>query len=88
MSSLAFKIQLDPHVGKLTYIRIYSGKIDSGSYIWNASNGKQERVGRLLLMHANQREEISQARAGEIVSVVGLKNTGTGDTLCLTRLFR
>lgn len=80
-SALAFKIQLDPHVGKLTYIRIYSGKLTSGSYAWNASKDKQERVGRLLLMHANNREEIQEAYAGEIVAVVGLKETGTGDTL-------
>ena len=80
-SALAFKIQLDPHVGKLTYIRIYSGKLTSGSYAWNSTKDKQERVGRLLLMHANQREEIPEALAGEIVAVVGLKETGTGDTL-------
>lgn len=82
-SALAFKIQLDPHVGKLTYARIYSGKISSGSYIYNSTKDKQERVGRLLLMHANQREEIPEALAGEIVALVGLKDTGTGDTLCL-----
>ena len=81
-SALAFKIQTDPHVGKLTYIRIYSGKLDSGSYAYNATKRKKERVGRLLLMHANQREEIKSAHAGEIVAVVGLKNTTTGDTLC------
>lgn len=81
-SGLAFKIQLDPHVGKLTYMRIYSGKITSGSYTWNSVKDRQERVGRLLLMHANQREEIEEALAGEIVAVVGLKDTGTGDTLC------
>ncbi|OGG02660.1 translation elongation factor G [Candidatus Gottesmanbacteria bacterium RBG_16_37_8] len=80
-SALAFKIQLDPHVGKLTYIRIYSGKLASGSYAWNSTKDKQERVGRILLMHANQREEVSEALAGEIVAVVGLKETGTGDTL-------
>ena len=78
---MAFKIQLDPHVGKLTYVRIYSGKLKSGSYAWNSTKDKQERVGRLLLMHANQREEIDEAFAGEIVAVVGLKETGTGDTL-------
>jgi elongation factor G len=82
MSALAFKIQLDPHVGKLTYVRIYSGQISSGSYIFNANSDRQERVGRLLLMHANQREEIEKAIAGDIVAVVGLKDTGTGDTLC------
>lgn len=80
-SGLAFKIQVDPHVGKLTYVRIYSGKLVSGSYTFNSSKGAQERVGRLLLMHANQREEIKEAFAGEIVAVVGFKETGTGDTL-------
>lgn len=81
-SALAFKIQADPHVGKLTYVRIYSGKITSGSYIYNASKGERERIGRLMLMHANSREEIQTAGAGEIVGVVGLKATKTGDTLC------
>lgn len=80
-SGLAFKIQIDPHVGKLTYVRIYSGKLKSGSYVVNATNGKQERIGRILLMHANQREEIKEAYAGEIVAVVGFKNTVTGDTI-------
>jgi len=80
--SLAFKIQTDPHVGRITYIRIYSGKIISGSYIYNSSKSEKERVGRLLLMHANNREEIKEASAGEIVAVVGLKHTKTGDTLC------
>lgn len=81
-SGLAFKIQIDPHVGKLTYVRIYSGKLVSGSYTFNSSKGKQERIGRLLLMHANQREEIKEAYAGEIVAVVGFKETITGDTIC------
>jgi len=81
-SALAFKIQTDPHVGRLTYIRIYSGTLKSGSYIQNATKDKKERAGRLLLMHANTREEISEAFAGEIVAVVGLKQTTTGDTLC------
>jgi elongation factor G len=81
-SGLAFKIQIDPHVGKLTYVRIYSGKLESGSYISNSSKDKQERIGRLLLMHANQREDIKEAYAGEIVAVVGFKDTITGDTLC------
>jgi len=81
-SGLAFKIQIDPHVGKLTYVRLYSGKLVSGSYTYNSSKGAEERVGRLLLMHANQREEIKEAYAGEIVAVVGLKNTITGDSLC------
>jgi len=81
-SGLAFKIQTDPHVGKLTYLRVYSGKLDSGSYAYNATKKEKERIGRLLLMHANDREEIAQAVAGEIVAVVGLKATTTGDTLC------
>ncbi|OGG00212.1 translation elongation factor G [Candidatus Gottesmanbacteria bacterium RBG_13_37_7] len=80
-TALAFKIQLDPHVGKLTFIRVYSGKITSGSYVWNLSKDRQERVGRLLLMHANQREDIKEAFAGEIVAIVGFKETSTGDTL-------
>ncbi len=80
-SALAFKIQLDPHVGKITYTRIYSGTLKSGSYITNMNNGKKERVSRLLLMHANQREEIEEAYAGEIVALVGPKDTKTGDTL-------
>ena len=81
-SGLSFKIQLDPHVGKLTYVRIYSGTLESGSFIFNATKGEKERVSRLLLMHANNREEIKKAFAGEIVAVVGLKKTVTGDTLC------
>ncbi len=81
-SGLAFKIQIDPHVGKLTYVRIYSGKLESGSYVYNSTKDKQERIGRLLLMHANQREEIKEAYAGEIVAVVGFKDTTTGDTIC------
>ncbi len=81
-SGLAFKIQIDPHVGKLTYVRIYSGKLVSGSYTYNSSKGEKERIGRLLLMHANQREEIKEAYAGEIVAVVGFKDTITGDTIC------
>jgi len=83
-SGLAFKIQIDPHVGKLTYVRIYSGTLTSGSYIYNSSKDTKERVGRLLLMHANQREEIKEAYAGEIVAVVGFKDTITGDTICDT----
>jgi elongation factor G len=81
-SGLAFKIQTDPHVGRLTYVRIYSGKLTSGSYTYNSTRKEKERVGRLLLMHANQREEINEAQAGEIVAIVGLKETKTGDTLC------
>ena len=80
-AALAFKIQLDPHVGKLTYIRIYSGTLESGSYVHNINRGKQERVSRVILMHANNREEIDKAYAGEIVALVGPKETKTGDTL-------
>jgi len=81
-AGLAFKIQTDPHVGRLTYVRIYSGKLSSGSYTFNSTRKTRERVGRLLLMHANQREEITEAFSGEIVAIVGLKDTKTGDTLC------
>lgn len=81
-TGLAFKVQIDPHVGKLTYVRIYSGKLESGSYAYNSVKNVKERVGRLLLMHANQREEIKEAYAGEIVAVVGFKDTITGDTIC------
>lgn len=81
-SGLAFKIQIDPHVGKLTYVRIYSGKLLAGSYAYNSTKGTKERIGRLLLMHANNREEIKEAYAGEIVAVVGFKDTITGDTIC------
>ncbi len=79
---LAFKIQVDPHVGKLTFVRIYSGTLQSGSYIINTSKGEKERAGRLLLMHADKREEIKEAFAGEIVAVIGLQKTITGDTIC------
>jgi len=82
LCGLAFKIQNDPHVGKLTYFRVYSGQIEAGSYTYNSSKNTRERVGRLLLMHSNQREEIKTAYSGEIVAIVGLKETGTGDTLC------
>jgi len=82
LSALAFKIQVDPHVGKLTYIRVYSGTLKAGSYVYNATKQIKERVGRLLLMHANDREEIDAALSGEIVAAVGLKDTVTGDTLC------
>ncbi|OGE42336.1 translation elongation factor G [Candidatus Daviesbacteria bacterium RIFCSPLOWO2_01_FULL_39_12] len=83
LSALAFKIQVDPHVGKLTYIRVYSGTLKSGTYVYNATKQIKERVGRLLLMYANDREEIEEAYAGEIVAAVGLKDTVTGDTLCI-----
>ena len=81
-SALAFKILTDPYVGQLTYIRVYSGKIDAGSYIYNSSKGKKERVGRLLKMHANKREDIKVVYAGDICAAVGLKYTTTGNTLC------
>src|SRR3989344_432579 len=82
IAGLAFKIQNDPHVGKLTYFRVYSGRIAAGTYIYNSTKNAQERVGRLLLMHSNERTEIKEAFAGEIVAIVGLKDTTTGDTLC------
>ncbi len=81
-SALAFKIMTDPYVGKLTYMRVYSGKLKKGSYVYNASTGKRERVSRILLMHANKREELEEVSAGEIVAAVGLKKTFTGNTLC------
>ncbi|MEZ4704287.1 MAG: elongation factor G [Bdellovibrionota bacterium] len=81
-SALAFKIMTDPYVGHLTFLRIYSGKIESGATVQNSTQGKKDRLGRLLLMHANKREELTQASAGEIVAAVGLKNISTGDTLC------
>ncbi len=81
-SALAFKIMTDPFVGKLTYLRVYSGTLDAGSYVVNATNGKKERIGRLLQMHSNQRVDIDSCTAGDIVAVVGLKATTTGDTLC------
>ncbi|WP_318616150.1 elongation factor G [Sporosarcina sp. YIM B06819] len=81
-SALAFKVMTDPYVGKLTFFRVYSGVLQSGSYVQNSSKGKRERVGRILQMHANSREEIAEVHAGEIAAAVGLKDTGTGDTLC------
>jgi elongation factor G len=81
-SALAFKVMSDPFVGKLTYFRVYSGKLNSGSYVMNASTGRKERVGRLLEMHANHREDLQQIGAGAIAAAVGLKQTTTGDTLC------
>ncbi|MFP5225850.1 MAG: elongation factor G, partial [Actinomycetota bacterium] len=80
-SALAFKIMTDPYVGKLTYFRVYSGVLESGSYVMNATKGKKERVGRILQMHANHREDKDAAYTGDIVAAVGLKNTSTGDTL-------
>jgi elongation factor G len=81
-SALAFKVANDPFVGNLMYIRIYSGKLSAGSYVYNSTKDKRERVGRMLLMHANNREEIKEASAGDIITLVGLKDTITGDTLC------
>ncbi|SHF10459.1 translation elongation factor 2 (EF-2/EF-G) [Desulfofundulus australicus DSM 11792] len=81
-SALAFKIMADPYVGKLTFFRVYSGKITSGSYVYNSTKNRRERIGRILRMHANHREEIDEAYAGDIVAAVGLKETTTGDTLC------
>jgi elongation factor G len=81
-SALAFKIVTDPYVGVLTYLRVYSGEINSSSYIYNPSKDKNERVGRLLRMHANQREDIKEVKAGDIAAAVGFKFTTTGDTLC------
>jgi len=81
-AALAFKIMSDPYVGKLTFFRVYSGTLEAGSYIYNATKGKKERIGRILLMHANHRQEISVVSAGEIAAAVGLKYTTTGDTLC------
>jgi elongation factor G len=81
-SALGFKIMTDPFVGQLTFIRVYSGVLQSGSYVYNATKGKRERIGRLLKMHANKREEIKEVYAGDIAAAVGLKYTTTGDTLC------
>lgn len=81
-SALAFKIMTDPFVGKLCFFRVYSGTVDAGSYVLNASKDKRERLGRLLLMHANHREDIERAYAGDIVAAVGFKDTTTGDSLC------
>jgi elongation factor G len=81
-SALAFKIMTDPYVGKLTFFRVYSGILQSGSYVLNATKGKRERIGRILQMHANSRQEITEVHAGDIAAAVGLKDTGTGDTLC------
>jgi elongation factor G len=81
-SALAFKIATDPFVGKLTYVRVYSGVLSTGSYVYNSSKDKRERVGRLLQMHANKRDEIQEVRAGDIAAAIGLRDTRTGDTLC------
>jgi elongation factor G len=81
-SALAFKVMTDPYVGKLTFMRVYSGSLNAGSYVANPNTGKRERISRILLMHANKREELDNVSAGEIVAAVGLKNTHTGHTLC------
>lgn len=81
-SALAFKIMTDPYVGRLTYLRIYSGQVLSGQYMMNPETGKRERFGRILKMHANKREDLQEAHAGDIIAVVGFKNTRTGHTLC------
>jgi elongation factor G len=81
-SALAFKIMTDPYVGRLTYLRIYSGRVTAGQYMMNSETGKRERFGRILKMHANKREDLQEAHAGDIVAVVGFKKTRTGDTLC------
>ena len=81
-AALAFKIMADPFVGKLAFFRVYSGTLDSGSYVYNSTKGKKERVGRILQMHANKREELTKVYSGDIAAAVGLKSTTTGDTLC------
>ena len=82
-AALAFKIMTDPYVGKLTFFRVYSGVLTAGSYIYNSTKDRRERIGRLLQMHANKREEIEEVRAGDIAAAIGLKDTKTGDTLCV-----
>jgi elongation factor G len=82
-SALAFKIATDPYVGKLTFFRVYSGSLPSGSYVYNATKGKRERVGRILQMHANKRDELDEVFAGDIAAAIGLKDVKTGDTLCI-----
>ncbi len=81
-AALAFKIATDPYVGQLTFLRVYSGMLESGSYVYNSVKGQKERIGRLLRMHANKREEVKACYSGDIVAAVGLRNTTTGDTLC------
>ncbi|MDL2237150.1 elongation factor G [Christensenellaceae bacterium OttesenSCG-928-K19] len=81
-AALAFKIMADPFVGKLAFFRVYSGKLKSGSYVYNSTKGKRERIGRILRMHANHREEVDEVSAGDIAAAVGFKDVGTGDTLC------
>ena len=81
-SALAFKIMTDPFVGKLTYMRVYSGSLKAGSYVYNPTSGKRERISRVLLMHSNKREERESVSTGEIVAAIGLKHVKTGHTLC------
>lgn len=81
-SALAFKIMADPFIGKLAFFRVYSGTLSSGSYVFNSTKGRKERVGRILRMHANRREEIDMVYTGDIAAAIGLKDTTTGDTLC------
>ena len=81
-AGIAFKVATDPFVGKLCFVRVYSGVLSSGSYVLNASTGNKERIGRLVRMHANHREEIKEIKAGDIAAVIGLKDTTTGNTLC------
>ena len=81
-SALAFKIATDPFVGTLTFVRVYSGFLTSGDSVINSVKGKKERVGRMVQMHANQREEIKEVRAGDIAALIGMKDVTTGDTLC------
>jgi elongation factor G len=81
-SALAFKIQADPYIGKLTYFRVYSGTLESGSYVYNPAKNTKERISRIVRMHSNNREEVKSVNAGDIAAAVGLKNTTTGDTLC------
>ena len=81
-AALAFKIMTDPFVGKLAFFRVYSGTLNSGSYVLNATKGKKERVGRILQMHANKRNELDKVYSGDIAAAVGFKTTGTGDTIC------
>ena len=81
-AAIAFKLQTDPYVGQLTYFRVYSGILEAGSYVLNATTGKKERVGRILRMHSNDREDVKSVYAGEIAAIIGLKESRTGDTLC------
>src|SRR5205085_4628277 len=80
-AALAFKIMADPYVGKLTYFRVYSGRLSAGSRILNVNTGRTERIGRILMMHANEREEVEEVYAGDIAAAVGIKQVATGDTL-------